>query len=515
MNDKIFDIAIVGSGLAALALLEELVKDNTLKIALIEAGSAIETKHKNDSVTQWHHPLNECSNNGFGGTSLTWGGRCVDFNNIDFIKRESINVSWPISKDELIPFYGSSCHFLKIGKPIFTTKESESTNNNFSDKHLERWSLPLRLQPAKKRILSNPNVTYFDDHTVSHIVNNADNATSTIYFDENLQPLFAKECIVAAGGIETTRILLKSVNNKHLGKYYQGHISGKIADVVFNNPESVKYGFTIDSEGIYTRNRYQPTDRTILKENILNSAIWLDNLPLHDEQHENAILSFIYLLFNLPIISKFLAPPSIKRVIIGDSNNINILSHIKNCILNFPEIISFSFPFFIRRYLRYRKIPGLFLYSPLGKYALHFHAEQQPVEENKLSLNQDDSLTINYSFTDLDLSSVIKTHHLLDEYLRDNNIGRLEFYGDDISLKKKIMDECKDGIHQIGTARMATTIQDGVVDKDLQVFNLDNVYVLSSATFPTSSQANPTFLLIVFAKRLASHLLKRVDGGLE
>jgi len=54
-------------------------------------------------------------------------------------------------------------------------------------------------------------------------------------------------------------------------------------------------------------------------------------------------------------------------------------------------------------------------------------------------LNQDDSLTINYPFTDLDLSSVIKTHHLLDEYLRDNNIGRLEFYGDDISLKKKII----------------------------------------------------------------------------
>ena len=53
---------------------------------------------------------------------------------------------------------------------------------------------------------------------------------------------------------------------------------------------------------------------------------------------------------------------------------------------------------------------------------------------------------------------------------------------------------------------MSTKPEDGVVDRNLRVHGMDNLYVASSSTFVTSSQANSTFMIAVFAVRLADHL---------
>jgi choline dehydrogenase-like flavoprotein len=63
-----------------------------------------------------------------------------------------------------------------------------------------------------------------------------------------------------------------------------------------------------------------------------------------------------------------------------------------------------------------------------------------------------------------------------------------------------------DGLHQVGTTRISATAEHGVVDENLKVWGASNLYVCSSSAFPTSGQANPTFLLGVFAIRLAHHL---------
>jgi len=53
---------------------------------------------------------------------------------------------------------------------------------------------------------------------------------------------------------------------------------------------------------------------------------------------------------------------------------------------------------------------------------------------------------------------------------------------------------------------MASTPSAGVVDKDCAVFGLPNLYIASSAVFPTSSHANPTLTIVAMALRLAAHL---------
>jgi choline dehydrogenase-like flavoprotein len=53
---------------------------------------------------------------------------------------------------------------------------------------------------------------------------------------------------------------------------------------------------------------------------------------------------------------------------------------------------------------------------------------------------------------------------------------------------------------------MAARPEDGVVDGNLAVHGIPNLFVASSSTFVTSGQANSTFMIIVFAVRLAEHL---------
>jgi choline dehydrogenase-like flavoprotein len=58
---------------------------------------------------------------------------------------------------------------------------------------------------------------------------------------------------------------------------------------------------------------------------------------------------------------------------------------------------------------------------------------------------------------------------------------------------------------------MAANPDDGVVDENLAVHGVENLFVASSSTFVTSGQANSTFLIVVLAIRLADHLRQLGD----
>jgi choline dehydrogenase-like flavoprotein len=67
--------------------------------------------------------------------------------------------------------------------------------------------------------------------------------------------------------------------------------------------------------------------------------------------------------------------------------------------------------------------------------------------------------------------------------------------------------------HHIGTCRMATDPRAGVVDGNLKVHGTDNLFVVGSAPFVTSSAAPPTLSIVALALRLADHLGERLGGG--
>jgi choline dehydrogenase-like flavoprotein len=71
-----------------------------------------------------------------------------------------------------------------------------------------------------------------------------------------------------------------------------------------------------------------------------------------------------------------------------------------------------------------------------------------------------------------------------------------------------VLAQVRHGSHQVGTVRMGKSRTTAVVDKDLRVFDSPNMFVVSSAVLPTSSQANPTFTTIALALRLADTLAR-------
>jgi choline dehydrogenase-like flavoprotein len=60
--------------------------------------------------------------------------------------------------------------------------------------------------------------------------------------------------------------------------------------------------------------------------------------------------------------------------------------------------------------------------------------------------------------------------------------------------------------HLVGGARMAAAPQDGVVDRDQQVFGVDNLYLADGSVLPTQGSANPALTIMALASRLADHL---------
>jgi choline dehydrogenase-like flavoprotein len=100
----------------------------------------------------------------------------------------------------------------------------------------------------------------------------------------------------------------------------------------------------------------------------------------------------------------------------------------------------------------------------------------------------------------------------LDAALRDADVGHVEFLFDDVAAGVRQDLIGKSGYHQTGTTRMAATAAEGVVDANLAVFGTENLFVASTSTFPTSSQANPTLTGIAFAVRLAKHLGRELRG---
>jgi choline dehydrogenase-like flavoprotein len=62
------------------------------------------------------------------------------------------------------------------------------------------------------------------------------------------------------------------------------------------------------------------------------------------------------------------------------------------------------------------------------------------------------------------------------------------------------------GYHPSGGTGMAHSPDDGVCDPDLQVFGLDNLYLVSNSVFPHMGANPPTLTIAALALRLAAHL---------
>jgi choline dehydrogenase-like flavoprotein len=533
------DVCVVGSGPVGLALALEFAR-LCRDVVVLESGrlsvdpELAEASRATIIDPQRHAKMEIAVCRALGGTSWTWGGRCVAFDQVDFAARAHVPHSgWPIGEDDVKPWYARASEYLLCGDDRFYSppRHLRGLGADVSVAFLERWSTESRLALVhRKRIERSERITLclnstvvdldFSDggRVVERVVVAAPDGKSTVK---------ARDVILAAGGVETTRLLL-SVQRRWadhfggtggpLGRYYMGHISGKIASIVFDEPAAIAdLDFELDTTGTYVRRRFMLSAAAQQANGLLNAAFFPDNPPFHDPRHHSSVLSAVFLALALPPIGRRLVAEAIRIAHVGPGPH-HFGAHIRNVLLGAPRGARDILNIVRGRFLTRPRKPSFLVRNCDGRYALHYHAEQEPNPDSRVVLIDETDrfglprVAIDLRFTAGDARSVIGSHQVLDSALRSNAIGRLEYWHPQEQLPSCVLAQASDGLHQVGTTRMGRDPKDSVVDADLKVHDVANLHVASSSVFPTAGQANSTHLATALAIRLAHHLNMKAAG---
>jgi choline dehydrogenase-like flavoprotein len=539
------DVAVVGAGPAGIVTALTLA-DAGHVVALIESGAT-----RFDPATQrlgntvgddpHHVSMDLATRRAIGGASNLWGGRCIPFDPVDFETREITGgVRWPVSYEELARFFQSACDWCVCGRALFDVRDIPTLAHRaivpgFVDgavraTALERSSLPTNFgSHYLRRLKRSKNLTLMTGLTCTEIAcqepGRVDHLrTSTL--EGRCVTIRASKYVIACGGVETTRLLFASNrldpsglgnHSGHLGRWYMAHVETRVAEVHFSTPpEETVYGHERDLDGVYVRRRFTLSNEVQRQQSLPNLSLWLVNPKLADPRHRSAILSFAYLMLASPV-GRFFIAEGIRQAHVEASGHVSIWRHVANVLRNPLAAARFAVSFGYQRYLRRgRKVPGFFVRSASNVYPLVYHGEHVPSFDSyvKPATAVDrvgmPRLETRLQFSDVDIASVRQAHTILDQELRNQGLGYVNFLHEDVEAAVRA--QLFGGYHQAGTTRMSEHPEEGVVDRNLAVHGFDDLFIASSSTFVTSGQANSTFLLITLAVRLADHLHRELGA---
>ncbi len=145
------------------------------------------------------------------------------------------------------------------------------------------------------------------------------------------------------------------------------------------------------------------------------------------------------------------------------------------------------------------------------RYVVVYFCEQPPLSESRITLARErDALGMpkvlfDWRIPDSVHESLWRLQAHLEAALEKSGLGMLE-PGEGIP-------RYTDASHHLGTARMGASPRQGVVDPDLRVWSVSNLYIASSAVFPTGGHANPTLTILALSLRLAEHLTRELGAA--
>jgi choline dehydrogenase-like flavoprotein len=547
------DLAVVGAGPAGIVVALEAARHGH-SVVLIESGSRSFDPAVQDlsEAAAWdrhrHAPLSLAVRRQVGGTSVIWGGRCVPFDPVDFAQRSFPGVpAWPVGYETMSGYFGRACDWMMCGRAVFSASGIPGlppgivpgfVDGDVLGSSLERWSVPTNFgRTYEDQLERSPRIRLLTGVTCTEIVcprhgGRARHLECRTHAGGRIV-VTAEAFVVACGGLEGTRLLMSSAGpdgeqlgnrSGHLGRWYMAHVEGSIANVRFSTPpRQTVYGYERDIDGVYVRRRFSFPEPYQLAHNLPNVVGWLGNPEIPDARHGSGQLSFVYLALTSPLGPRF--APEAQRLALtgaeipgtpyGGATVTSRGSHLRNVVRQPFSTGRFMFDFGARRFLsRGRRIPGFFVYNAQNVYPFQYHGEQLPNPNSAVSLSgETDSLgrrrlAIDLRFSPADVDGIVRAHEHWDAYLRKLGVGWLEYPHRDIG--QAVQQRLGGGFHQIGTTRMAASASHGVVDPNLAVHGVPNLYVASSSVFVTSGQANSTFMVVAFALRLADHLTRQL-----
>ncbi|WP_340318194.1 GMC family oxidoreductase [Rhizorhabdus argentea] len=538
------DVVIIGAGAAGIVLALELSTAG-LSIVLVEAGSetfsaASQEYYRAESVApESHGPVHMFRRRILGGSTSVWGGRCIPFDPIDFEDRPWIaHGHWPLKYQDVAPFYERALDYADAGPPIFDAAGALPgepgpmvagiDSPDIILDRIERFSLPLHFGARYRgKLQAAPGIRVLINAPVEQILTNVDgNAAKGVRIvapGDKRVTVNGARVIVAAGGLETPRLLLASTearscglgNERDLvGRFYQCHLEGEIGQVRFAKPaDTVRMDYQRSPEGIYCRRYIWLSPDTQRSKKLAGLVLRPNHANIVDPGHRHPVLSAMYLVKSRIVpeyARKLTSLEDQKRLERGESPVAFWAAHMRNMVLGGPKLLAFSLDFARRRTFARRKLPSVVLQDPRGLYPLDVNAEQEPNPDSRVTLGHERDahgiprIRVDWRTTEADHHRLVEGLKTLHAGFAKSRTAQLEFSDADyeVAMTRKI----PVGGHHIGTARMADSDAEGVCDANGELFGTKGVYIAGAAAFSTSSFANPTLTLIALSLRLARHI---------
>lgn len=482
------EVVVIGSGIAGAEVATHLARHGQ-KVVLLESGRKqydpsiqalndvifLGKRHRELNPNSYYHRYLPPELRGvsrvrqFGGTSNVWTGKWKYLQPSDFEGRAWVpNSGWPISFQELLEHYRSAAKDYGFGdleaeaiRPEITSLRSKIAAGGLKMSNFYWEQTPTRTAMRfGDEMRCSKNLQVILGATATELTLDAScqrvNAVTCRSLEGQELTVEGKLIVLATGAFETARLLLASnrqlpngIGNEYdlVGRFYTDHPKHHTGTL---QPGSLVREYAHELQ-------YAPKPRFCI-------CFALDD----QTQQEHELLEHVVYL--KPIYEKQM--DRIWRILKGrpickDGN------------------------------------------GAVSAYRVKFVTEQVPHKGSRVKLGQEydanaqRKLEVNWCFTEQDRHSMAKTLELLTQRFAEVGLGTFDFGEDPPTLESMT-----DAAHQMGTTRMASTPREGVVDPNCRVFGTDNLYVASSAVFPTGPSYSPTFTILALARRLGQHLLE-------
>lgn len=511
------DFCIVGAGAAGITIAREFLGTGHTVVLLESGGLYTDTEthklYESEVIGLPHTGVHVGRARVFGGTTTLWGGQALRFSAFDLQERGWVPFSgWPLSRQDLDPYYERADRVLQLGRRMSYNDlcasfaiEPAAFDSNRLYVQCSQWSPQPNFGTAYRHELKQArNISVLLHANVTGIITNQNaSAVESLEF----RTLTGKKgiakarfYIICCGGIETARLLLASdrierrgVGNRRdlVGRYFQEHIHIRCGDLLATNRERLQNTF----ESFFRRRlKYAPlitlSERVQTEKHLLSILGTVSFEPAADSS-----ISALKTLFRAVIGKSYPKPAELKHLL-------------PKLVADPRELTALAYRFYVQKRARTPKRGPIFIGA---------QCEMAPNPSSRIMLGDSrDSLGMRRVKVDWRLGEMER--RTISEFIVTiaTEFERLGFGRFDrhqiAALDDPVgwVEMAHDSAHHMGTTRMHETAELGVVDPNCQVHGIANLYIGSSAVFPTSACSNPTLTILALCLRTADRL-KRIS----